>query len=181
MVTIPTEAGIVWTICNYFIWIMHRLNQSQIFQAKYVYSKSDPTATISTEICRACTNLNYLYWNMHKLNQLQLSHAKHGTYSNYIVHSLCQSHLFQAKHAYSKPITTISTDGRTIRTNCNYFERNLYILSSLQWLQLQRTKSEPIISTSTEFGITISSEVYILWAKCNYRNWNTHKLSQLQL
>ena len=90
---------------------------------------------------------------MHKLNQLQLSHVKHGNYSNYIVHGLCQSQLFQAKHAYSKPITSISTDGRPIGTNCNYFEQNLYILSQLQRLQLQRTKPEPIISTSTELGI----------------------------
>ena len=56
---------------------------------------------------------------MHKLNQLQLPHAKHGTYSNYIVHSLFQSQnmpilsqlqLFQRMGAQSELIATISNE-----------------------------------------------------------------------
>ena len=60
---------------------------------------------------------------MHKLNQLQLSHAKHGTYSNYIVHSLCQSQLFQA---------------------------NMPILSQLQLFQRMGAQSELIATISNE-------------------------------
>ena len=128
---------------------MHRLNQSQIFQAKYVYSKSDPTATISTEICRVCTNRNYLNWIMHKLNQLQVSHAKHGNYSNFTVHLLCM-----------------------VCASRNYFWQNMPILSQLQLFQ------RICACAQLELIATISNETCIFWTNCNDFNCNVQSLNQ---
>ena len=125
-----------WPILIHFQYSTNIQRPVQLFQPKRASSKQTPT--ISNKADRFQAKFNFSEDNVHRFWPIefffQLKSPKSDqnvtiSSETHIVHSLCQSHLFQAKHAYSKPITTISMDGRTIGTNCNYFERNLYILS----------------------------------------------------
>ena len=90
-----------------------------------IVSTLDPITSISSDTRVSLANGNKL--------EEKAEHIHFKPIAN--THILCQSQLFNAKHAYSEPI---STETHIVWANHNYFKWNTYILSQLQLFQLKR-------------------------------------------
>ena len=114
-------------------------------------AQSDQIKILPNTMQRVWTSYYYFYWNAYCRSQLKF---------------LTQSYIVWA--------------------NYNYFYWNEHDLSQLQLFKLESAYSEPIANISKKTCTNWASCIYfkpimhIFYAKCNYSNWKTHGLSQLQ-
>ena len=132
-----------------------------------------------------CANCNYFKWNMQNMSQLQWVQVKRAQSDQMATIPTTMRRVWTS-YSYSKPITRISTESCIVWANWIYFYWNEHSLSQSQLFKLESAYSEPIANISTITCINWGNCIYfkpimhILYANCNYFDWSTHGLSQLQ-